>query len=177
MKKQWGSVELLRHSRHDWLNHIQLIKANLSLNRIDRANEIIDEITVQSHHESKLTNLKVPSIAEMLLTCNWQEHPYKVEVEVFGRERDLSKYERHLHDFFTVMFTKFDDYADKGHENVTKVKFQLMETATLISIAFTGVLNHHEEMTIEPSLHKELSIIEQYKSNESFVLILKIPQR
>ncbi|WP_312471145.1 Spo0B domain-containing protein, partial [Neobacillus sp.] len=44
MGKEWDIVEVLRHSRHDWLNRLQLIKGNLDLNRIDRAKAVIDEI-------------------------------------------------------------------------------------------------------------------------------------
>lgn len=44
MSRDWSTLEVLRHARHDWLNQLQLIKANLSLGRTERANEIIEEI-------------------------------------------------------------------------------------------------------------------------------------
>lgn len=174
MKKQWGSVELLRHCRHDWLNHMQLIKANLSLNRVKRANEIIDEITMQSQHESKLTNLNIPVVSEMLLTFNWLEHPYKIEVEIFGRERDLSEYEKNLHDFFTHWFEQLDAHSNREHENSVQVTFQLKEQGAFISLEFTGVLNQNESLYEKPQLHNQLSIIEQYTSEEAFGITLKL---
>ena len=66
MEKEWDIVEVLRHSRHDWLNKLQLIKGNLDLNRIDRAKAIIDEIVIEVQHESKLSNLHIPLFASLL---------------------------------------------------------------------------------------------------------------
>ncbi|MCD8502937.1 MAG: Spo0B domain-containing protein [Bacillaceae bacterium] len=35
MKKDWDDVlSVLKHSRHDWLNMVQLIKGNLALKKI-----------------------------------------------------------------------------------------------------------------------------------------------
>lgn len=84
MSKDWSTIDVLRHARHDWLNQLQLIKANLSLNRVERANEIIEEIIVSSRHESNLMNLKVPQLAEYLITFNWLKHPIVLITEVTG---------------------------------------------------------------------------------------------
>src|SRR4051794_12688895 len=82
MEKEWDIVEVLRHSRHDWLNRLQLIKGNLDLNRIDRAKAVIDEIIIEAQHESKLTNLKMPLFASLLLKSNWENPSFKLEYEV-----------------------------------------------------------------------------------------------
>ena len=66
MEKEWDVVEVLRYARHDWLNKLQLIKGNLALNRLDRANEIIEEIVNESKHESKLTNINMRLFAALL---------------------------------------------------------------------------------------------------------------
>ena len=36
MRKEWDTIEVLKHARHDWLNKLQLIKGNLSLIKIDQ---------------------------------------------------------------------------------------------------------------------------------------------
>src|SRR4051794_37661280 len=82
MEKEWDIVEVLRHSRHDWLNRLQLIKGNLDLNRIDRAKTVIEEIIIEAQQESKLTNLKMPLFASLLLKSNWENPSFKLEYEV-----------------------------------------------------------------------------------------------
>ncbi|HEX7064153.1 MAG TPA: Spo0B C-terminal domain-containing protein [Bacillales bacterium] len=174
MKKQWEPVELLRHSRHDWLNHIQLIKANLSLNRIDRVNEIIEEISAQSHNESKLTNLHIPNVAELLLTFNWNQHPYRLQFEVTGRERELSHFEPDLYAFLSDLFEWLDQHVDMRAENVVLVIFQLEGDAGFLNVDFSGRLKDAEEWEQAAFLHKWFPVIEQYVSEEEFVLTLKI---
>ncbi len=39
---EWNIVDLLSHSRHDWMNKLQLIKGNLSLQKYERVNDIIE---------------------------------------------------------------------------------------------------------------------------------------
>jgi len=48
MEKNWTTVELLRHARHDWLNKIQLIKGNMSIGKMDRVEAIIEEIIMDA---------------------------------------------------------------------------------------------------------------------------------
>ena len=82
MKKEWNTVEVLRHARHDWLNKLQLIKGNLDLNKLDRVREIINEIVIEAQNESKLSNLNIPQFASLLLTSNWENHSFQLEFEV-----------------------------------------------------------------------------------------------
>lgn len=56
-------IHLLSHSRHDWMNKLQLIKGNLTLKKYDRVFEIIDEVVIEAQHESKLSNLRIPRAA------------------------------------------------------------------------------------------------------------------
>ena len=62
----------LMYFRHDWMNKLQLIKGNLSLQKYDRVVEIIDEMVIDAKHESKLSNLKTPHLAFDFLTFNWK---------------------------------------------------------------------------------------------------------
>ena len=66
------SLELLQHSRHDWMNRLQVIKGNLELSNIDRAKEVIEEIIIEVRQEAQLSSLGVPRLSEWLLTYNWK---------------------------------------------------------------------------------------------------------
>jgi stage 0 sporulation protein B (sporulation initiation phosphotransferase) len=60
-------IDVLRVARHDWMNQLQLIKANLALNRLDRIDVIIDKIVKEAQSESHLSNLKAPKFASLLI--------------------------------------------------------------------------------------------------------------
>ena len=84
MEKEWNVIDVMRHSRHDWLNKIQLIKGNLELNKIDRAKAIIEEIIIESQSEAMLSQLNMPLFSELLLTGNWNGYSFKIEYELLG---------------------------------------------------------------------------------------------
>ncbi|MEW9500561.1 Spo0B domain-containing protein [Jeotgalibacillus marinus] len=71
MKNSIRSLELLQHSRHDWMNRLQVIKGNIELSNIDRAKKVIEEIIIEVRQEAQLSSLGVPRFSEWLLTYNW----------------------------------------------------------------------------------------------------------
>ncbi|WP_227396745.1 Spo0B domain-containing protein [Jeotgalibacillus aurantiacus] len=82
MKRSKQKLELLQHSRHDWLNKLQIIKGNLELSNVDRARKIIDDIIIEARQEAHLTSFGVPGFAEWLLTYNWyRTGPLKIGYE------------------------------------------------------------------------------------------------
>lgn len=178
MEKDWELLELLRHSRHDWLNQLQLIKGNLSLNRLDRVYEIIEDITAQSKHESNLTNLQIRELAGMLLTFNWGAHPYGLEIEVIGEPCDLSYCESELLYFCEKLFSMLDRSVNEIIDNHILLTFQLIEEGHFLTFEFTGTIddiNRFQEKVKEASsLHKSLAVVENYFSKEEFVLTMEL---
>lgn len=85
MKDAIRSIELLQHSRHDWMNRLQVIKGNLELANIDRAIEVIEEIIIEVRQEAQLSSLGVPLLSEWLLTYNWgHTAPLTVKYELLS---------------------------------------------------------------------------------------------
>lgn len=82
MDKIWSTMEVLRQTRHDWLNKIQMIKGNLELNKLDRVKGIIDEIIIETQQEAMLSNLNLPKFSELLMTANWYKWAWDCEYEV-----------------------------------------------------------------------------------------------
>ena len=82
MEKNWTTFEILRQSRHDWLNKIQIIKGNLELNKPDRVKGYIEEIIIETQQEAKLSNLNMPKFSELLMTANWNNWKFECEYEV-----------------------------------------------------------------------------------------------
>lgn len=110
MKKEWNTIEALRHSRHDWLNILQLIKGNLSLQRLDRVHDIIEEAIAQAKHAAHISSLQMPQFATMLLTFHWENHlNFTIEYEVLGEVTDLSMYDEAVSAWFEKFFEILQD--------------------------------------------------------------------
>lgn len=116
IKKEWDTVAMLRHVRHDWLNKLQLIKGNIDLNKIDHARRIIDEIVIETQNETKLSNLDMPQLTVMLLTHNWCNYAFRIEFEVVNDIRsgkmDDEALSQWLNKFFACLNESVHRYAD-----------------------------------------------------------------
>ncbi|SDY46707.1 stage 0 sporulation protein B (sporulation initiation phosphotransferase) [Evansella caseinilytica] len=117
MTKDWDVVDVLRHNRHDWLNKLQLIKGNLDIGRIQKAESIIDEIIQQAKNESDLSNLTTNKLAERLLLFNWESHPYVLAFEALVGEKNWEEKEELILSFLDEVFFLFDEYAKSGEDN------------------------------------------------------------
>ncbi|WP_066365526.1 Spo0B C-terminal domain-containing protein [Neobacillus fumarioli] len=117
MKKEWDMIEVLRHSRHDWLNRLQLIKGNLDLDRIDRAKSVIDEIVIEALQETKLSNLPMPQFASLLLKANWNENAFRLEYEVLEDQEAFNIQDEVLADWTKNFFISLNQAIEIFHEN------------------------------------------------------------
>jgi stage 0 sporulation protein B (sporulation initiation phosphotransferase) len=154
MKKNWDTIELLRHCRHDWLNQLQLIKGNLALNNVEKVHAIIDDIVQRTANESNLSNLKANKLASYLLTVNWEGKPFVVDFEITNSGVQLTKYDEMLTKWFTQFFLTLEDVACDGVENHIMLSFQLYEEEQSIVVDFSGKVN--ELSSIEKMLHTQL---------------------
>ena len=140
MEKEWDIVEVLRHSRHDWLNRLQLIKGNLDLNRIDRAKAVIDEIVIEAQHESKLTNLKIPLFASLLLKTNWENLSFKVEYEVLQDSDSIQMNEEPMTKWTSLFFTCLNEAIEAFQENHLSITIDPQSQGVRFFFDFSGII-------------------------------------
>ncbi|MDO0876841.1 Spo0B C-terminal domain-containing protein [Anoxybacillus gonensis] len=144
MEKRWTIVEALRHSRHDWLNKIQLIKGNLSLQRIDRVNEIIQQIIIEAENEAKLTNLQTERFAELLMTYHWQARHIQLEYEVLGEPRSLHAYDHMLATWCQRFLHMLEECSSPHVENYVTITIDLTENDVRLFFDYRGMLHELE---------------------------------
>ncbi|MBB5324557.1 stage 0 sporulation protein B (sporulation initiation phosphotransferase) [Anoxybacillus tepidamans] len=159
MEKRWSVLEVLRHSRHDWLNKIQLIKGNLALNKVERVNEIIEEIVRDMQHESKLTNLKADRFAELLLTYNWKARNVTVSYEVLGDGGDLSAHDEELTKWCCALFNMLEQQADMNRENHLDVSIETADGEVRLFFDYCGTIKDANELAAWLERHQPESSI------------------
>lgn len=177
MRKEWNAVEILRHSRHDWLNKIQLIKGNMALGRYDRVNEIIEEIILESKNEAKLSNLKAPNFASFLMLFNWEDRTLSLEIEVIGDEQDLSLYD----DEITSWCRNFLNYVNQAvkpvAENHLILSIQLDEGEVRFIFDFNGIIEDKQEILnfLESELKSPtIKILDYEVHNDEMIVTVQI---
>lgn len=147
MNKKWSTIDVLKHTRHDWLNKIQLIKGNISLNKIDRVKTIIEEIVIDSQNETHLTNLQIPTFAALIMTLNWEPHKYQLDYEVVGTIRNLSNHDTKLTEWSTQFFAILEEAVDEMGENHLSLTIDCSTEETRFFFDFSGILRDREKLT------------------------------
>ncbi|WP_458412362.1 Spo0B C-terminal domain-containing protein [Schinkia sp. CFF1] len=177
MKKEWNAIDILRHSRHDWLNKLQLIKGNIALDRLDRVNEIIEEIILESKNEAKLSNLKAPKLATLLMLFNWEEHHFFLEFEVIGDERNLSIYDDKVALWCYGFFNTLNESIKPFAENHLIVSIQLSDENIRFIFDFKGIIEDKNKILHfleDPNNHTIVNIVENDVHNNEMVVITEI---
>ncbi|KKK33073.1 sporulation protein [Mesobacillus campisalis] len=146
MKKEWDTLSVLSHARHDWLNKLQLIKGNLALDKVDRVKEIIDEIIIEARKETKLTNLNLPQFASSLLTCNWENHSFQIEYEVTESPNVHLLDDQLLASWTEGLFAALDDSIEKFQENYLSVTIEPGEDGIRFFFDFSGIITDNTSL-------------------------------
>ncbi|KAA0549255.1 sporulation protein [Bacillus sp. BGMRC 2118] len=144
--KEWNVVDVLRHSRHDWLNKLQLIKANIDLNRIDRVKDIIEEIVIETQNEAKLTNLQLDKFAGFLMTYNWECHNFSFEFEVLGNAINLSSYDEQLVTWCDEFFIVLDESVLNAGENHLSLSIDTEASDVRFFFDFSGTITNSRRL-------------------------------
>ncbi|AST92727.1 MULTISPECIES: Spo0B C-terminal domain-containing protein [Sutcliffiella] len=134
------TIEILRHTRHDWLNKIQLIKANLTLQRFERIDELIEEIVMEAQHESSLSNINAPKLAELFLTFHWDPKMFKLEYEVWNSDINLGEFDEALYYTFISMFDMLEEVLDEINDNNLLVSIQKDENIIRFFFDISGII-------------------------------------
>lgn len=108
-------VEVFRKTRHDWLNQLQLIKANVSMNRFDRIDTIIDQIVEEFQNESNLSNLKATRLSAFLLLHKTITTNYHLNLDVEPMSLDLSKKDEEITESLETLFKTMTAYAPSSN--------------------------------------------------------------
>jgi stage 0 sporulation protein B (sporulation initiation phosphotransferase) len=169
MENNWDIVKVLRYARHDWLNKVQLIKGNLSLNRLERVQDIIDEIVMAAQQEAKLSNLNLPQFAGLLLITNWNQHHFRLEYEVLGDIQWVKMDDTRLTSWTSAFFENLNRCIEAFQENHLSISILPEENSVQFYFDFTGSIVKREELEIYlKGSHENVSIKEISDNELSF---------
>ncbi|WP_158282129.1 Spo0B domain-containing protein [Salipaludibacillus keqinensis] len=144
MAKEWDVLNALRHYRHDWLNHMQLINGYIAMGRTEKVETLIDDIVNQAKNESHLSNLNMNQLAEEILTFNWNGHSFSLNFEVISESKDWSNWEELLLSFFREFMKILDLSTKYGEEQQAVLMMNDIESIT-VEIDFQGSLRINKE--------------------------------
>lgn len=157
----------LRHQRHDWLNHLQVLLGYMKLQRYDLCEEYIKRVTESTNNDSRIAGLGIPSLVIYLLTYNSLHKNMKIEVEV-PELTDLSVLskakQKQIHQLVTGIIDIYRTHSldNEGLPNSLVLMLQKLDEKLYISIEYEGHIQADE------CLRELRSLAEQRGNEEGF---------
>lgn len=139
----------LRHQRHDWLNHLQVLLGYMKLQRYDVCEEYIKRVTESTNNDSRIAGLGLPSLVIYLLNYNSLYKNMKLEVEV-PELIDLSvlskEMQNQIHQLVTGIIDIYRTHSidNDGLPNSLVLLLQKLDQALYVSIEYEGHLQAEE---------------------------------
>ncbi|KYD10886.1 sporulation initiation phosphotransferase B [Heyndrickxia sporothermodurans] len=164
--EKWTIVEVLRHARHDWMNQLQLIKGNIALNKLDNVNRIMDKMIVEAQQESRLSNLKLPHFAEILLTFNWEPHPFQIDYEILSENGELTVDDQMLSNWIQSFFLTLEKVVVPLQENNLSIAFEQYQGQIRFDFEFNGTIKENGQELLKKWLNNQEKMIKSVNINK-----------
>ncbi|MCJ8006961.1 Spo0B C-terminal domain-containing protein [Lederbergia wuyishanensis] len=139
-------LNVIQNTRHDWLNRIQLIKAYISLGKLDQAERVINEIILDTQNEARLTNMKLPQFAAMLLTHNWGKYAFKIEYEILDNIRTDYIDDIALTNWTRSFFDELNRCANPLFENHLYITIEQRDAQIYFQFHFNGSFENSSDI-------------------------------
>lgn len=75
-------LEIIQLQRHDFLNHLQVISGFQQLNKPDRIQEYVKQVSVEIAEMSKTTRFKMPEVTAAVLAGFYEASKYGCKIEL-----------------------------------------------------------------------------------------------
>ncbi|WAA10253.1 Spo0B C-terminal domain-containing protein [Fervidibacillus albus] len=138
--KNWDPIELLRHTRHNWLNKLQVIQAYLTIGNEKRVKELIDEIIFECEQEAKLSNLPFRQLSTFFLTYPFENNPVLLKYEVDSDGTANGTMDEKISMWFQQLMKNINEAVFIGEENEMYIKIEVKNQSIRFFIHFTGLI-------------------------------------
>ncbi len=146
------NIKLVEHMRHELLNHFQVVMGYIQLQKIEKVTEYLNNVKMQSYHDSSLSRLGIPSLIHYLLHVRIQESLINIDWEIGKdiRTEALIVDQETFSQFIQVFIHEWLQHAATiSHSSQLMIKFEATEVGLQIKCMFSG---QYDESTLEDIL-------------------------
>ena len=134
-------LQHLRYYRHDFLNHIQLLKGYLTLKKIDEAEQYLNQIVDRAEREAQLFQIGDPCLAYSLHKYRLFPHKFELEVQIDIDPEQFSRGRSNLSSFYAVLqktLGLIEEGCQEEAENHLWVIFREADERLMTTVKFKG---------------------------------------
>ncbi|WP_049663430.1 Spo0B C-terminal domain-containing protein [Bacillus sp. FJAT-27231] len=143
----WTIIRALQHARHDWMNHIQLIKGYIALGKTEEAERVIEQTVMQAKQEAHLCNLALPELAKLLITFNWEAHAFQLEYEVMDMSIKTGAADGCLVSWMSSLFCLIERNVETYAANHLYLSMEEAEEGIRFFFEFSGIITNTEALS------------------------------
>lgn len=136
--------KLVRHQRHDLLNHVQVIMGYQMMNKPDRIANYLQKIIDHTNHERKITDFDYPPLAAMLLTIHYDypEWDWQLILDDDFSFRNIEQ-EKQLYQLLLKFFPWFTKQA-KQEKNWMQIQLRFSQHKEQIVVRISCIAEEGE---------------------------------
>lgn len=166
-------IQLLRHYRHDLMNHLQIIQGYASMGKIDKVQQKLQHYMAYLQEEGKLVNLHAPALALYLLQFDSLHMNFRLTYHVHTNHKDLQSADQLLVKRCRQVMTLIENASDEME--LYELDVQLYdESSAEIVLAFTVNGSFPETSSLGNEAEYKDNDIAVYKSDSEMKCIVSV---
>lgn len=147
IKEAHAIQSMIRHQRHDWLNHIQVIMGYQTLNQSEKIADYLQKMMRTANEDRKITDIDFPPLSAKLLTINYDYPAWDWQIIMDDRMSSVGIHnERKLFELLQFFLPWFIEQL-KEEKAWVKVRFTLSLEEEVIHLALSCHAEEERETT------------------------------
>ena len=112
MDHKFEPLQLLRYTRHDWLNRLQIIQGQLYLGSPEKVEQYIKEVSESEKNAAYFTQLNCEDTTLFLVAHNWGTSAISIYLKGEGSPQNWSAWDKELQGWITFFVSLLEVHAD-----------------------------------------------------------------
>ncbi|QHS22896.1 hypothetical protein GWK91_08035 [Virgibacillus sp. MSP4-1] len=139
-------VDMIRHYRHDLLNHLQLIQGYAQMDKLDKVKEKTTELLDDLLLERKLSNLNGPTFTIWMMKFNSTYDSFRLSYEIDLDHADFSSIDRTLTNHCEEIIKELHKHILDEQIYNGKLSIYKQNDSVRMMIGFEGEFLNHQEL-------------------------------
>lgn len=130
-------IKVLRHYRHDLLNHLQIIQGYLSMGKTDKVKSKVTEYLQLLDEERKLVNLNAPLFALSLIQFDSLHTNFRLTYHIHTDNKDLQHLDEVLESSTNQLMSQIKNMSDKTELYEVHLQMYEVSSSSMIELKLT----------------------------------------
>ncbi|WP_443259057.1 Spo0B domain-containing protein [Virgibacillus sp. L01] len=130
-------IKVLRHYRHDLLNHLQIIHGYLSMGKTDKVKLKVTEYLQLLDEERKLVNLNTPLFALSLIQFDSLHTNFRLTYHIHIDNKDLQYLDEVLESSTNQLMSQIKNMSDKTELFEVHLQMYEVSSSSMIELKLT----------------------------------------